>query len=188
MRAQLVMILCCLAATGCASSMVHPTPYPADWPERSGRSECRIAGAYQDVGDVRAISGISPGQRHAHLSSLLREGNTGPFDDSSNPDVHVWLDRDSPRMHVNPDGPGKAEQLRSEGGVVCETDGALTLKFESVTARSYRHAAVTVWDGEDGSLIVRMGLSFTEKGLPGLLPDSHEVFWFRFPRTRGALR
>ena len=162
--------------------MVHPTPYPTDWPERSGRTDCRITGTYQDAGDVRAISGLSPGQRHAHLSSLLREGDTGPFDDAANPKVDIWLDRDSQRMHLSPDVVAQAEQLRPEKGVVCESDGALTLQFESVTARSYRHAAITMWNGADGSLIVRMGLGFTEKGLPGLLPDSYEVFWFRFQR------
>jgi hypothetical protein len=182
MRAVFVTALLCLAATGCASSIVHPTPYPAEWPERSGLTGCAITGAYQDLGELQAITITSPQYRRAHLSSLLRAGDTGAFNDLASPEVHVWLDRDSPKMRVGPEHSAETEQLRSEGGVVCESDGALTLRFESDTGSAYRHAVTSLWNGADGSLIVRMDLTFTEKGLPGLLPDSREVIWFRFLR------
>ncbi len=180
MRARLLTLLYCLAATGCASRSV----YPSDWPERSKLTDCRITGTYQDEGELLARSGISPGQHHAHLSWLLREGNLGPFDDLANPEIYVSLDRDSPKMRVGPERSAQIELLESEGGLVCESDGALTLRLESVTATSYRHAAITLWSAADESLIVRMGLSFTEKGVGWLLPDSYEVFWFRFRRMQ----
>ena len=158
--------------------------YPSDWPERSKLTHCRITGTYQDEGELRARSGISPGQRHAHLSWLLREGDLGPFDDLANPEVYILLERDAPKMRVGPEPSAQIEQLDSEGGWICGSDGALTLRIESVTATSYRHAVITLWSAADESLIVRMGLSFTEKGVGWLLPDSYEVFWFRFRRMQ----
>lgn len=181
MRTSVVIVLHCLALTGCAG-IVHPTPYPADWPQRTQLTGCEINGAYQDLGALRAITITSPKQRLAHLSSLLREGGTGAFNDVSNQTIHLWLDRASPRMRVGSGSSIEPESLRSEGSVVCESDGALTLRFESVTARSYRHAKVTVWSATDGSLIVRLGLNFTQKGLP-MLPSNHEVVWSRFQRA-----
>lgn len=181
MRMIPVALLHCVAVTGCAS-IAHPTSYPDDWPERSGLTGCEIVGDYQDLGELRAITITAPEQRLAHLSVLLREGDSGPFNDSSNPTIHLWLDRASPKMGVDSDSSIQPESLRSEGGVVCESDGALTLRFESVTARSYRHAKVTEWSATDGSLIVRLGLNFTEKGLP-MLPSNHEVIWSRFERA-----
>lgn len=180
MRAVVVAALNVLATTGCVSSTAYLTPYPAEWPERSGSTNCRIAGIYRDAGELRAVSGVSPGQRHGHLSWLLREGRPGPFDDAANPELNLSLDRDSPKMSFGPSQ--ETELLRSVGGVICESDGGVTLRFEAVAARAYRHTQVTAWNGADGSLIVRMGLRFTEKGLP-FLPSSHEVLWFRFDRV-----
>lgn len=132
---------------------------------------------------LRSISVTAPEQRYAHLSRMLRDGNTGRFEDRSNPDVHLFLHRDAPMMRVGGEPSAEIEYLRGEDGVVCESDGALTLRFRSATPSTYRHAVITLWNGMDGSLIARMDLRFTDKGPLGLLPDSYEVYWFRFLRA-----
>lgn len=87
-------------------------------------------------------------------------------------------------MRVGSASSAGTEPLGSESGLECDSDGALTLRFKSNSASTYRHAVITAWNGADGSLIVRMGLRFTDKGLLGLLPDSYEVYWFRFQRMQ----
>jgi hypothetical protein len=174
---MLVAAFICLAA-GCASSIVHPTPYPAEWPERSGRANCQITGVYQDFGEVQSVAITSPDLGRGHLRSLLRAADPGWLEDPTNPDVHVWLDRDSPKMRVGSEE-AKTEQLRSEGEIKCQSDGGLVMRFESDSGSAYRHSVLTVWPASEGSLIVRVDMSFTEKGLP-FLPDAYDLYWFRF--------
>lgn len=142
---------------------------------------CQIAGTYRDVGELRAVTITAPNMLLTHLRDLLRKGDTGPFNDRSDPTIHVWLDRASSKMRVDSDSTNEPELLHSKGGVVCESDGALTLQFDSVTATSYRHAEVTVWSATDGSLIVRLDLEFRQKGLP--FPSNHEISWAHFKRA-----
>lgn len=172
-----MIALHCLAAAGCASG---PTPYPTQWPERSPATGCGIAGAYQDLGELRALSVAS--QYPTHLSALLREGDLGVANDSSNATVHVWLDRTAPRMRVGSDSSIQPEPLRPTGNVLCGSDGALTLRFDSAPGSWYKHAEVTAWSATDGSLIVRLELRFKPKGVP-FVPASVEVHWSRFERA-----
>jgi hypothetical protein len=175
-----VMALYGLVVAGCAS-MPRVTPYPTDWPERSQVIGCQIAGAYQDLGEMHAIT--IPSQRVAHLSSLLREGLLGSGNDSSNATVHVWLDRAVTKMRVGSDSSIQPEPLRPNGGVVCDSDGALTLQFDSDIGSAYWHGDVSVWSAADGSLIVRLDARIKEKGLP-FVPASIQVFWSRFERAQ----
>jgi hypothetical protein len=73
----------------------------------------------------------------------------------------------------------EVERLRSEEEIKCQSDGGLVMRFESDSGSAYRHTVITVWPASEGSLIVRMDVSFTEKGLP-FLPDSYDLYWFRF--------
>lgn len=174
-------LLCCALMGGCQT--VDVSAYPAQWPKPGALTGCRITGTYKDVGELRAMHITGPDrQQRTGLIALLRDSGEVPADSSSRL-VHVWLDSTAPRMQTDSEPSVEAEPLHPLGGVVCASDGSLTLSFESnMTEYSRRRTEVTVWSATDGALVVKVRWTFTSRGFPPL-PSSHRDGWMRFERV-----